>query len=138
MQQDSLKVEVLVASYARPTWLERCLESLLKQTRLPDRIVDVTREGDSTTQDMVREFIDREQSVCFIMRIVRRPGVLAANNAAFPSLIGDIVAFLDDDSTAPPEWLKTCSGISLIHRWERWEDESKITGTESFSMKVSR
>ncbi len=102
-----MTVDVLVTSYGRPDALERCLDSLRAQTRAPDTVVVVARDSDADTRTRLAAWSARHPAVPLAPVTVSRPGVLAANNAAYPFLRSAVVAFLDDDSTAPPAWLAT-------------------------------
>ena len=98
-------VDVLITTYRRPEYLVRCLDSLRTQTLAPARVVVVTRDTDAATAGVVAEYAARHPALNVLAVTVATPGVIAANNAAYPHLRAEIVAFLDDDSTAPPEWL---------------------------------
>ncbi|TWU41299.1 putative glycosyl transferase [Novipirellula aureliae] len=102
----SLSVSVLVTSYRRPKYLAACLRSIDAQTVPPTQVVVVMRDEDLETQQTVRQLQAQFQRLPIEAVIVTQPGVIAANNAAFPLLEGDVVAFLDDDSTAPERWIE--------------------------------
>ncbi len=100
-------VDVLITTYQRPEYLVRCLESLRAQTLAPARVVVVTRDTDADSRKIADEYAASHPGLKLITATVSVPGVIAANNAAYPLLQSDIVAMLDDDSTAPPDWLQT-------------------------------
>lgn len=99
-----MKQAVLIASYKRPADLARCLQGLEGQTRAPDEVVVVLRQEDHPSWELLREFTNKS---CLPLRAVpvERPGVLAANNAALPTLEADLVSFIDDDACPAPDWL---------------------------------
>jgi len=117
-QQNQLRIGVLVTSYGRAPYLEKCINSLLTQQRPPDEIVIVTREGDTETVAYVTKLMERNHSgptqpcdVTIRHGIVTEPGVLQANRVGIELITADIVAFLDDDATAYVDW------IQRIHDW---------------------
>jgi GT2 family glycosyltransferase len=114
-----VKLSVLVTTYGRPSYVRRCIESLLAQERLPDQVVLVTREGDTETEELVVECIRSYRGPVQLSHgRVNEPGVLAANREGMKLVNGDIVCFIDDDAAARPDWLR---------RIERWfADDPKL------------
>lgn len=97
---------VLVTSYGRPRYLRQCLLSLFSQTRLPDEIVVVTRVGDTPTEQVVSELLQADHGVVLRHGRAERAGVLPANRVGLGLAQSDIVAFLDDDAAARPDWVR--------------------------------
>lgn len=101
------KVSVIVPTLRRPESLARAVGSLLDQA-LPDGVtleivvVDNAPEGgsESVLADLSADG-GRE------VRRVHEPrlGVATARNAGLAAASGDLVGFLDDDCTVPPDWL---------------------------------
>jgi len=103
-----LKITVLVTTYARREYLERCVASLVGQSRPPDQVVLVMRDTDLDTKDFVREFTSAyDGPIEFSVTEVAEPGVLAANRAGISLVKGEILCFIDDDATARPGWIST-------------------------------
>ncbi len=98
-----MKISVLIASYKRPIDLARCLRGLESQTRLPDDVVVILRDTDQESWQLLKEF-----STHLPVRIleVKRPGVLAANNVALPTIQSELVSFIDDDACPAADWLE--------------------------------
>ncbi len=115
-----MTITVLVTTYGRRPYLARCLESLIAQTRVPDEVVVVTREGDEASEAYVQDLL-HSKPLPFVLQHarVREPGVLAANGAGLALVTGDILSFLDDDATARPDW---------VARVERWFAENPELG----------
>jgi cellulose synthase/poly-beta-1,6-N-acetylglucosamine synthase-like glycosyltransferase len=83
--------------------LERALESLRNQ-RTPPREILVDDGGRGT---IVREITNRWSEKDPRVRYLLAPGNVAeSRNQAWASAQGDLVAFLDADEVAPPEWLE--------------------------------
>lgn len=97
---------VLITSYLRPQWLSQCLDTLVRQTRPAEQIVVVARDTDEATHDVVKRYAQANPSAGIELALVHEPGVLAANNVGMPMASGEILIFLDDDSTAPPRWIQ--------------------------------
>jgi GT2 family glycosyltransferase len=98
----TLSVDVVVATYNRPDNVRVCLEHLARQTRRPDDIVVVDSSPHRLTADVVADFAD--------VRYVRNdagPGTLATSRAiGVAETRSDIIAFVDDDAYAEPDWLE--------------------------------
>ena len=94
---------VVVPTYRRSQCLGRCLRALSAQTRLPDRIVVVARTNDRATLDELEHL--RKTGVGFELVRVSRPGQAAAIEAGVGSCSEQVVATVDDDTAASPDWL---------------------------------
>lgn len=93
---------VVIATYRRPDYLRECLEHLQRQTVAPKRIVVVDASPDTRTREVVAEFPGVEYR-----RNERGIGSTATSRAIGVSDIEeDVVAFIDDDAYAEPEWLE--------------------------------
>ncbi len=119
MSHSTPRISVLVTTYGRPRYLERCVQSLFDQTRRPDEIVLVTRERDAETESFVLGLLSQDNGVLMRHGRVSEPGVLAANRVGMALVTGSVVAFLDDDAAARPDWLS---------RIERWFSENPRLG----------
>ncbi len=101
-----MKISVLVTTYARPAYLERCLRSLTAQERPPDEVVVVTRKGDDeTVRCLGRVRAAYDGPIAFRHTEVSEPGVLPANREGLPLVTGEILCFIDDDAAARPDWI---------------------------------
>jgi GT2 family glycosyltransferase len=97
----SLRVAVIVATLDRPDDLRRCLESLqcpVKQ-RGAEVVVCDNNPSSGITARVVADF--------GIARLVSEPrrGVAYARNRAILAASADVVAVIDDDAVATPDWL---------------------------------
>lgn len=99
----ALRITVVVASFRRPEFLAKCLESLESQTRPPDEVVVVARTDDVKTQEVV---LGKEEGGILKLAMVEEPGIVAAENRGLREAGGDIVCLMDDDAEALPDWLE--------------------------------
>ena len=93
-------VSVLICTRNRPQQLLRCLESLLVLDYVLHEIIVVDNGSDSFT-------IPQLNYPC-PTRFYRQPvpGASYARNTAVRHARGEILAWIDDDATAHPDWLK--------------------------------
>lgn len=91
----------VVATYRRPEHVRTCLEHIRTQTVAPARIVVVDASPDTLTRDVVAEFDGVEYR-----RNDMGVGLLAASRAiGVQGATEDVIAFIDDDAYAEPQWL---------------------------------
>jgi glycosyltransferase involved in cell wall biosynthesis len=99
-----LRATVVVCTHNRSTLLAPCLESLALQT-LPPREFEIIVVDDGST--------DATPAVCACfnhlphLRVIRQAnaGLGAARERGWRAGSAPVVAFLDDDAQAPPDWL---------------------------------
>lgn len=91
----------VICTRNRPQLLARALHSLQAQRRPPLEIlvVDNAPSSEQTQQMVAREF----PSVRYVREPV--PGLDFARNRAMREAKGDIIAYLDDDAVADPDWI---------------------------------
>lgn len=86
----------------RPEYVETCLQHLEKQTLTPTETIVVDASRDDRTAEVVRRFPDVRY-----LRNGRGAGTLATSRSiALDAAIGEVIAFLDDDAFARPQWLE--------------------------------
>jgi cellulose synthase/poly-beta-1,6-N-acetylglucosamine synthase-like glycosyltransferase len=83
--------------------LERTLQSLLGQSRRPQEIL----VADGGHSPVIGSLCERFTAMDSRIRRVAAPGTIAeSRNAAIPEAHSELIAFLDTDEVAPPEWLE--------------------------------
>jgi GT2 family glycosyltransferase len=93
---------VVIATYRRPAFVEECLDHLERQTVAPERIIVVDASPDTETRDVVARHPGVEYR-----RNERGIGSTATSRAiGVADLEEDVVAFIDDDAFAEPDWLE--------------------------------
>jgi glycosyltransferase involved in cell wall biosynthesis len=94
-------VSVLVLTFNRPVALARCLESLARQTqpRFEVVLVDVSTPPNQGVVEAYRERL--------VLRHLQRAnrGVAVNRNVGAAAATAPLLAFLDDDCVARPDWL---------------------------------
>ncbi len=101
------KISVIIPTFRRPKSLRRALESCQAQVGIsPDdfEVVVVDNCPDRTASDTVKE-VSAHGRLRFRYESEPIPGVSAARNRGVASAHGQLIAFLDDDEDAEPEWL---------------------------------
>lgn len=96
-------IGVVVCTYRRPRELERCLRSLRQQTFPAAQIVVADNAPSSPAARLVAEAAGAR----YVAVPVR--GVSRARNAGARQCAAALVAFVDDDMVAHPDWLRRLS-----------------------------
>jgi glycosyltransferase involved in cell wall biosynthesis len=117
---------VVVSTYDEKRWgdLFACLESLRRQT-LPPLETIVIVDHNPTLLERAREAFPSAK----VLANARARGLAGARNSGAEAARGEVIAFIDDDARAEPDWieqLSTCfgeedvvgAGGALIPRWE--------------------
>lgn len=96
-------VSVVLCAYTVERWDDICaaVESLRQQTRPADELVLVA--------DHAPELLDRARTAFPDVRCLPNAGprgLSGARNTGVDRTTGDVVAFLDDDATAEPDWIE--------------------------------
>lgn len=84
--------------------VERTINSLLRQSRLPDEIVIADGGSQNELITMLHEYEKKYNRI----KVHILPGSVAeTRNKALSLLRGEVIVFLDADEVAPPHWLAT-------------------------------
>lgn len=112
------RVSVIVPSYRRPDFLERCLLALESQERAPDEIVVVLRPDDDESGRVVERNAGKvPEGMAVTVASVREGGHEPALNAGLAHATGDIVCFTDDDAEPFPDWVRRIEEHLERGRW---------------------
>ena len=98
-----VSVTVVVCAYTMERWpdIEAAVASLAEQTRPPEQVVLVS--------DHNAELLDRARAAFPGVLCVANAGprgLSGARNTGVAAATGDVVAFLDDDAAAEPDWVE--------------------------------
>ena len=98
---DQTSVSVIIITRNRAQMLQDCLEHLKRQTVAPDEVIVV----DSSTGEDTQVVLDGYLEVVRLRIPDGRNNMPQARNLGIAHARGEVVAFLDDDSMAQPDWL---------------------------------
>jgi MoaA/NifB/PqqE/SkfB family radical SAM enzyme len=93
-------ISVVVPAYNAAPWLSLCVDSLLAQSRRPGEIIVVDDASTDDTAEIAARLPVR------LLRLPRNTGAAYARSFGAARANGAIVAFLDSDCSAPPDWLE--------------------------------
>lgn len=98
------RVSVIVCTYAtdRAPLFRETMRSLQTQERPPDEIVVVVDHN----HDLYRRLCEELRGVIVVESTSTMRGISGARTTGLEQATGSIIAFVDDDATARPDWLK--------------------------------
>ncbi|MEO5951804.1 MAG: glycosyltransferase family 2 protein [Chloroflexia bacterium] len=113
-------VSVVVPTMDRPELLRRCVQSVLRGERSPDRLVICDQSRDTSTEQFAQELARDYQLIEYVR--MERPHASQARNAGFYVSSTTLVAFIDDDCIAGSRWLS-----ALVGRYETASNLEKVS-----------
>ena len=103
-----LTVSVVICAYTEDRWplLQQSVASVQRQSRIPVEIIVCVDHNESLLERCRRQWADQAENPPVEVLANQYEGRLgSARNSAAEVAHGDIVAFLDDDAWADPDWL---------------------------------
>lgn len=117
MAEHSIRITAAICTHNRATLLPAAIESLLAQSLPPAGFEILVIDNAST--DETPQIIQRYRAAGgnVTLRSAAQPvlGLSHARNLAVEMAAGDIIAFMDDDAVADPEWLAALLGAYTTH-----------------------
>jgi len=101
-----MRISAVICTFRQPETLRAAIESLTAQSLSPNlyEIIVVDNNSQDETVKIVQDYIQKYDSrIKYVLE--RRQGLSYARNAGVNLASGDIIAFLDDDAVADPDWL---------------------------------
>ncbi|MBA3973002.1 MAG: hypothetical protein C0504_02140 [Candidatus Solibacter sp.] len=95
------RVSVVINTYNRGWWLDRCISSLEAQTYSNFEVIAVNGPSTDSTGEVLERWRGRVKSVSTQSRVLS-----VSRNEGIAAAAGDLVAFIDDDAVADPRWLE--------------------------------
>lgn len=111
-QAAAAQVAVLIVNWNAARFLERCIASLMRQTRMPDQVILVDNASTDESLAIVRRF-----PAVRLIALDSNTGFARANNIAIESVAHgtEWVALLNPDAFAEPEWLEQLLTAAQCH-----------------------
>ncbi len=98
---------VIIPTFRRPESLARAVQSVFAQTGCPPfQLVVADNDPDGSADEIMRQlFREAPETISCLYLHVPEPGVANVRNAALAATGSTLIAFLDDDQSAPANWL---------------------------------
>jgi glycosyltransferase involved in cell wall biosynthesis len=98
------RVSVIILTKNRKELLEKCLKSLIKQTYQDFEMIVLDEHSTDGTDQVVHKLMKTHSNLVFVQR--DQKGLGYGRNRGVLLAKGEIIAFIDDDEEAHPDWLK--------------------------------
>lgn len=117
-----MRIDVCIATYKRPVLLERLLRDLVAQ-QLPDGVTAHIIVVDNDVQESARPVMAAFQVSGTPLEYLTQPeqNIALARNRGLDHSQGELIAFIDDDESAPTDWLAT-----LLAAMERYSADAVL------------
>jgi hypothetical protein len=113
----AMRLSVIVVHWARPELLRRCLASLATQT---DREFEsIVVDNGSLGDDLQAVLADAAVTglVPRVVRLTDNLGFAGGANAGLRAASGELLALLNDDAEADPDWIRALRDAAEGHPW---------------------
>lgn len=133
------KISVIIPCYNAERYIAECVDSVLKQTYLPQEIICVNDGSTDNTRVVLTQL---EQMHAPLLKVIHseNKGASAARNIGLKAASGDIIQFLDaDDLLIPDKFEKQVKGFEgltemVVSDWaEKNNSLDTVTASNSFS-----
>lgn len=95
-------VTVAIITYARPQYIQQCLDHLGRLRTSPHQVIVVDASPDTRTRELIaRDF----PHVLYLRNDLGRGTMSESRQIGLAQATGDIVSFIDDDAFVDTEWL---------------------------------
>lgn len=101
-----MNISTIISTYNSERTILLCLDSLARQTRLPDEIIIVDNNSSDNTTEVVREFIKKNQLIRITLIKEYIKGRAVARNKGVSIAKGDIIVFTDSDCVVKKNWIE--------------------------------
>jgi glycosyltransferase involved in cell wall biosynthesis len=103
MNRQGSRLAVIICTYTneRLAGLGRAIRSVLRQSRPPDELIVVVDHNEALLARVTRDF--RE---VVVIDNWQAPGLSGARNSGIAAAGAELIAFIDDDAEAAPDWLE--------------------------------
>lgn len=91
-----MRLSVVIPNYNNAKYLEKCLDSVLMQTRVPDEIVVVDDASTDASPEIIRCYAAEHANVIGVF-LQKNEGVSHARNVGIQTASGEIITTLDAD-----------------------------------------
>ena len=136
------KCDIILPVCDQLDYAENCIESIVKSTTIPYRIIVVNNGKDEGIKIFLSKMKDTLGDKLFIIQNDENIGWVRALNQGIAASVAPYVVFQNDDTIVTPNWLKTMISImeenpkiGLIN--PSWEIPEK-TSVEDFAKKIQK
>jgi len=107
MSNHALQISAVIPTKNRPHDLQKAVQSVLEQTRLPDELVIIDQSDDRVPRDAVHKLIETAAEKPKLIYVLdpEIAGLIPAKQASIGHSNGDLICFLEDDVVLEPDYI---------------------------------
>jgi len=129
----TMQVSVVIPTYRRVEDLDKCLDSIVAQTKVPKEVLVIDNGRDDRTKDLVerrkREF-ERKRVALNYIRNDSENSLTVAKNIGVKCSLGDVISFLDDDLILDSNYYREITEV--------YKEMPKALGVEGYNYSVKK
>lgn len=118
MQNNKIIISVAVCSYNREYYLQKCLDSLVRQKDVDSKnyeLLIIDNNSADNTKNLSTEYINKYPSIKIHYYFEPEVGLSHARNRAIKESHGEYIAYIDSDGIAYPDWIHQI--IKFTHKY---------------------
>ena len=115
MKQD-VKISIIIPVYNAEKYINKCIESILKQTYSNIEIVIIDDGSKDSSKEIIEEMCKKEKKIKFISR--ENKGVLKTRNEAIGISTGDYIMFVDADDYIQKDMIQNMIKCNLEKEYD--------------------
>lgn len=126
MYKPSAKVSIVVPIYNVESYLDRCIDSIIKQTHTNLEIILVNDGSTDSSLEICKKYENQDSRIIIVNK--KNGGLGSARNAGIEMMTGDFVAFIDSDDFLHPDMVK-----NLYFLLNNYDADIAVCGFSSFT-----
>lgn len=104
-------LSIIICTYNRSGLLKHCLDSLFQQNFSQENFEVIIVDNNSTdrTKEVVTRYVNKIPNLNYVFE--KNQGLSYARNRGYDVAQGEYLVYLDDDTTAPPDYLSNIQNV---------------------------
>ncbi|HEY0057705.1 MAG TPA: glycosyltransferase [Flavisolibacter sp.] len=125
MSSPAPRISVVICSYNRADYIINAIDSLARQTVLPEcfEVIVVDNNSKDNTESLVLEYIAQHPHIDISYLLETRQGASYARNTGAAKSRGQLLCFMDDDAVAEKDYLE-----KILHFFDEHPDAAGLGG----------
>ena len=111
------EISVIICTYNRRDFILKALESLLHQTLSKEQfeVIVVNNNSPDDTEALVMNYIEKHPDIHILYKMENQQGASFARNTGAAMASAGLLAFMDDDAVAEPDFLEKI--LTFFHKY---------------------
>ena len=106
------KVSIIMPVYNTGEFLNRCLDSIFRQTYKNFELICVDDKSTDNSVDIIENYVDKHQNIK-VIKINEHKGQSFCKNIALQQVTGDYISFIDSDDFVSDNFIETMVNLAV-------------------------